>query len=606
MLRSIPGYIRLTSLATLFALPIFFCVCICQERAGLAQSTGSQSIASNSIEGTIVDEDAKPITGVELIAILHDLSISSESVRGHRATTNEKGEWQWDTSKHPKIYALQARKTGYLHLEILLAPQQSRLSILRKASSIQAYVVDEQDREVEGAIVSSVESGYDIADPPEMTAISDNRGWFELGGVPVRGINLRAVLPTGEAGSLNNLSLSSTSVPVIELKKPAPLEFLVTDNRSNPIPDAVVRLGSWDKCGAIEWSARTDERGKLRWSNAPIGALTFEVQKEGFQKAYVREDHKTEHSRTIVLYPHRDLEYRVIDAETEHPIERFIVGYASDPPLNRQNHQENPVNAVVPWALPKSTLLGANGKFTLKNIDFFDKLNIDLVACGYVRQRFRISKSDDANSPDVLRLQRPSPQIKDAAKLLNPDGSVAAKANVVFLAKGTMEIPPKIDPLIASLSWPEHAWQQTDSSGNFRLNAHPSHAMHDFIVAWNDAGSFVGRLSDYSDGNTIQLNAYSVLTVRSRNTSAQTPHSNFFIQQEYRGIRSYSILALSTELARDASDESLVCKGVPGGKIVVIQRTWDARLKRFQSTEVPAVEFSPGTWQIIDLIDAPK
>ena len=178
---------------------------------------------------------------------------------------------------------------GYLQLEIPLAHKQSSLSILRKASSIQAYVVDDQDREVEGAIVSSVESGYDFADPPELTAKSDNRGWFELGGVQALGINLRAILPTGEAGSLNNLSLSSTSVPVIELKKPAPLELIVRDNLAKPISDALVRLGSWDKSGAIEWSARTDEQGKAHWQNAPIGALTFEVQKDGFQNACVRE-----------------------------------------------------------------------------------------------------------------------------------------------------------------------------------------------------------------------------------------------------------------------------------------------------------------------------
>jgi hypothetical protein len=169
-----------------------------------------------------------------------------------------------------------------------------------------------------------------------------------------------------------------------------------------------------------------------------------------------------------------------------------------------------------------------------------------------------------------------------------------------------MEIPSKTDPLIASLSWPEHAWQQTNSKGNFRLNAHPSHALHDFIVVWNDAGSFVGRLSEHSDGSQIQLNAYSTLTVRLPKKSFPTPFSNFFIQQEHKGKRSYSILAISTELERDESNESLVCKSVPSGKIVVLKRTWDARLSRFHSTEVPSVEVNPGTWLTLELTDAPK
>ena len=251
--------------------------------------------------------------------------------------------------------------------------------------------------------------------------------------------------------------------------------------------------------------------------------------------------------------------------------------------------------------LPKQTLLGANGKFTLQNIDFFDKLNIELIACGYQRQRVRINKSDAENSPIDFRLRSPSPEIKDTATILNPDGSVAANANVVFLAKGTMEIPSKTDPLIASLSWPEHAWQQTNSKGNFRLNANPSHALHDFIVAWNDAGSFVGRLFEHSNGSQIQLNAYSTLTVHLPQESSQAPFSNFFIQQEYKGKRSYSILAISTELERDESNESLVCKSVTSGKIVVLKRTWDARLSRFHSTEVPSVEVSPGTWVTSDL-----
>jgi hypothetical protein len=606
MLQSIPGFIPLTSLATLFALPIFFCVCLCQEQTGIAQSTGSQRVVPYSLEGTIVDEDARPIAGVELIAFLFSSSSSSESDRRHLATTNEKGEWRWESLEHPTIYSIQARKTGYLHLEIPIAQQQSSLSILRKASSIQAYVVDDQDREVEGAIVSSVESGYDFADPPELTAKSDNRGWFELGGVQTLGINLRAVLPTGDAGSLNNLSLSSTSVPVIELKKPAPLELIVRDNLAKPISDALVRLGSWDKSGAIEWSARTDEQGKAIWQNAPIGTLTFEVQKDGFQNACVRENHKARHSIEIVMFPKRNSEYRVMDADTGEPIERFIVRYASDPPLSRQSHEEKPMDGDMQLTLPKRALLGANGKFTLQNIDFFDKLNIELIACGYKRQWYRINKSDAENAPIVFRLQRPSPEINDTATLLNPNGSVAANANVVFLAKGTMEIPSKTDPLIASLSWPEHAWQQTNSKGTFRLNANPSHALHDFIVAWNDEGSFVGRLSEHSNGSQVQLNAYSTLTVRLPKESSRTPFSNFFIQQEYKGKRSYSILAISTELERDESSESLVCKSLPSGKIDVLKRTWDARLSRFNSTKVPSVEVSPGTWLTLDLTDAPK
>jgi hypothetical protein len=607
MLRSIPGFIRLTSPATLFTLPIFFCVWLCQERAGIAQSTGSQRVASYSLEGTLVGEDARPIAGVELIAFLFGpSSSSSESDRRHLATTNEKGEWRWESFEHPKIYSIQARKTGYLQLDIPLAQQQSRPLILRKASSIQAYVVDDQDREVEGAIVSSVESGYDFADPPELTAKSDNRGWFELGGVQAPVTNLRAILSTGEAGSLNNLSLSSTSVPVIELKKPAPLELIVTDNRAKPISDALVRLGSWDKSGAIEWSARTDEQGKAIWQNAPIGALTFEVQKDGFQNACVRDNHKAQHSTKIVMFPNRISDYRVTDADTGEPIERFIVRYASDPPLSRQSHEEKPMDGDMKLTLPKQALLGANGKFTLQNIDFFDKLNIELIACGYKRQWYRINKSDAENSPIDFRLQRPSPEINDTATILNPNGSVAANANVVFLAKGTMEIPSKTDPLIASLSWPEHAWQQTNSKGTFRLNANPSHALHDFIVAWNDAGSFVGRLSEHSDGSQIQLNAYSTLTVRLPKESSRTPFSNFFIQQEYKGKRSYSILAISTELERDESSESLVCKSLPSGKIDVLKRTWDARLSRFNSTKVPSLEVSPGNWLTLDLTDAPK
>ncbi|MCY2979168.1 MAG: carboxypeptidase-like regulatory domain-containing protein [Planctomycetota bacterium] len=602
MLRSIPGFIRLTSQATLFTLPIFFCVCICQERAGIAQSTGSQRVASYSLEGTLVDEDARPIAGVELIAFLFSpSSSSSESDRRHLATTNEKGAWRWESLEHPKIYSIQARKTGYLNVEIPLAQQQSNLSILRKASSIQAYVVDDQDREVEGAIVSSIESGYDFADPPELTAKSDNRGWFELGGVQALAINLRAILPTGEAGSLNNLSLSSTSVPVIELKKPAPLELIVRDNLAKPISDALVRLGSWEKSGAIEWSARTDEQGKASWQNAPIGVLTFEVQKDGFQNTCVRENHKAQQSIKIVMFPNRISEYRVTDADTGEPIERFVVRYASDPALSRQSREEKPMDGDLQLTLPKQALLGANGKFTLQNIDFFDKLNIELIACGYQRQWVRINKSDAESSPIDFRLRRPSPEIMDSATILNPNGSVAANANVVFLAKGTMEIPSKTDPLIASLSWPEHAWQQTNSEGNFRLNAHPSHALHDFIVAWNDAGSFVGRLSEHSNGSQIQLNAYSTLTVRLPKESSRTPVSNFFIQHEYKGKRSYSVLAISTELERDESDESLVCKSVPSGKTAVLKRTWDARLSRFHSTELPSVEVSPGTWVTSDL-----
>jgi len=555
---------------------------------GASQDLSAMGNVQDMARGVFVDADGEPIEGVELEPFLFaqpQSSLANKTV----LRSDSQGRWAWDVSKHPNVFALRTSKNGYLPHEVRLdlpEPQRIQLSI---ANSMRGYVVDSQDREVEGAVVLSVQNGSYFAPAPIHTTKSDNRGWFELANVPSAGISLRAVLPTGDSGYLNNLSSNSTKLPVVELTPPVPLNFVVVDEQGVHVEKARITLGSWNHSGAIRWSGHTDHQGQVSWPNAPMGLLVFEVQKEDFYTTWVKYDCNRPMLQTIVLASKSCPSTRVVDDETGNPIDHFVVKFT------RQNLNPNPVadSLLAEWnsnaSLPDNAVLGTHGSFCFRSIPFFDFIEIELVALGYKSLKFRLDRNHENESIRELRLKKP-----DAARditLLNPDGQPAHGANVVFVPQGIVPLVQSADPLIEFQRWPDRAQQHVvNNQAIFQFIESPT---YNFFAAWNERGYAFGTTNPLPPENSIKLLPYSKLRVRLPADELRKRFRKFEVRRQILKNNLAFRSSVSSPCEIDLVNNILTCDRVPSGEIVLVQKTFDSKTRKLITQELAEMTLKP-------------
>jgi hypothetical protein len=532
----------------------------------------------------VVDEDGKPIAGVDLVPSLFDPSMSNEEIERIRVKTDSDGNWQWDVSQYPKIYVLETRKFCTLPRPIPLDVFQKQVTRLQSAQSVQGYVVDDQDREVEGAIIFSNENSRHFS-PTNIMTRSDNRGWFEFRGVAGNGAKLRVVMPSGETGFKDYGISNSTNVLLIELKKPTSLQLNFTNTSGELLEDVDVSLECWEDSKAIEWSAKSNEQGNVIWSKAPIGRLVFKATKSGYHDTWIPVEVDGPRSEAIVLNRSSQFGSRVLDAETGAPIDRFMVVHNPMNPESRTAAYGALKQELVPWnlitSLPKNAFFGTNGQLAIESIPRDEFKEVAIHAIGFESLRFKLDDKTDIKTLQEFRLRKPLPERKDLAFVLNPDGESAAAANVLFLSHGLIPISKGLDPLVISLSWSNPLLQQSDSTGAFRCCARAS---HDFVAVWNDQGSYLGLVDDLVPGKKIQLEAYSTVEVPLSARMRKGPFNRFTVEQEVRGLRGGSVARLMTELAPKPADlDTLISNRVPSKNAQNIWRSFSPSAAKMQS-----------------------
>lgn len=571
---------------TVFLCVLFLVFLLCPKSV-FSQETTFQSNERYRAFGTVVDEDGKPIAGVDLVPSVFDPSMSKDEIERIRVKTDFNGNWQWDVSRYPKIYVLETRKFGTLPRPIPLDVFQKQETRLQLAQSVQGYVVDDQDREVEGALISSTEDSRYFSTTNVMTR-SDNRGWFDFRGVAGNGAKLRVVMPSGETGFKDYGISNSTNVLLIELKKPTSLQLHFANASGEGLEDVDVSLECWEDSKAIEWSAKSNQQGNVIWSKAPIGRLVFKATKSGYHDAWIPVEVDGPRSQAIVLNPTSQFGSRVLDAETGAPIDRFMVVHNPENPESSAATYRALRQELVPWNLitsaPKNALFGTNGQFAIESIPRDEFKEVAIHAIGFESLRFKLDDKTDTKPLQEFRLRKPLPKRKDPAFVLNPNGESAAAANVLFVSHGLIPISKGLDPLVIFLSCPNPILQQSDSTGAFRLCARAS---HDFVAVWNDQGSYLGLVDDLVQGIKIQLEAYSTVEVPLSARMQNGPFNRFTVEQEILGLRGGSVARLMTELAPKPADlDTLISDRVPSKNAQKIWRSFSPFAARMHSVEL--------------------
>jgi hypothetical protein len=559
---------------------------------------GQTSQSDNALKewvasGAIVDEDSKPIEGVVLTPSLYDSGLNSLALEAF-VRTDAEGRWHWSIDDHPRVYSLRAAKPGYMPREVTLSLTPQAPMALQAASSIQGYVVDASDREVEGAQVAYVESGNSMAYRPLHHVLSDNRGWFYLDGLLEPNVNLRAWNSQGYSGQLNAYSIANSQPAVIELLAPVTLSLKILDGVDAPLSDATVQLRSWNRTGIFSWKAQSDSNGEVVWPKAPQGLLAFEVNREGYHTTWKHITIQGPHVEVIRMQPLGVAPPSIVDDETGKPVDRFVVLN----PTNKTNASLVPKQELTGWHadvhLPSSSIVGEKGSLRLSNIPFFDHVDLEICALGFNRFKFRLDNQTDLTSAPEVRLKQPNTVTNELCQLLDSRGRPVPNGLVVYAAQGGITIATHADPIANQLLWPYHMYQQySDLSGTFRRNARPE---FEFVGAWTDKESFVGLTRALSPEKPIRMEAYSTVTIVLPPRQRE-PFSKVSIRQSVAldPKKSHAQAHFFSACNGDPRTGVWTCDRVPAGPVSIVRQVFDPAKKKFHSEELASLRVSPAS-----------
>ena len=76
---------------------------------------------------------------------------------------------------------------------------------------------------------------------------------------------------------------------------------------------------------SLDWTTKTDARGRFSWDSAPAEPLLLTLTKPGFVMLGQREFQADKPEKTVTMYPPLRVRGKVTDASTGQPITQFTV-----------------------------------------------------------------------------------------------------------------------------------------------------------------------------------------------------------------------------------------------------------------------------------------
>lgn len=256
-------------------------------------------------------------------------------------------------------------------------------AIMVPGYNITGFVKDSQDMPIRDASVFLGESRYFTGDEVLKT---DASGYFEfLHRTPLNDHAVVSVQAEGYAPELLNLDMTPDLKPCEMILSPAEtMSLRVVDVHGNPIKRARINLGEWRDHRSVKFLGTrdpdrfkyTDATGRFKWTNAPTDEIEMVIGKKGYMSFSKAPLKASDQEHVITLHRPIHVSGRVVDADTQAPIEHFklIPGFESI---------ERPGNIVfqssVGW-LKACT----NGKYAYDFTSPCLSYGIKIVAEGYV------------------------------------------------------------------------------------------------------------------------------------------------------------------------------------------------------------------------------
>lgn len=558
------------------------------------------------LSGYVKDVRGNPISGVRIYPGMWSSELSEQDRKNSETTTNEDGYFEWRT---PKVYVLNLSKHGYLHQQIEVSEPRELPIILQDAFKIRGVVLGPDSKPVVGAKVS-VFIEADIAQPPRIVVVTDAQGMFEHAGSQKRFISVAAIDDNGQAGTLANAS-SIDKKNIIQLLPPKNVTIRTKDHMGNPVPDANIILGSWNKSGAVRFSEKTNDKGEVVWPKAPSGTLLLAAMHPGFRTAWEILETQSSATAEITLYPTLEFSCTAVDAETGESVKDFYVTRRYERRVSGHLEAELSFVRNRPSTIPAWRLHGDrsnDGVLTFASNYGFDKMNLHILADGYQPLEESITSNADARIRRNYRLTKVKRDTGMEIQVIGPDGNPAADTYVQVQSPGrsrALMFDP--DAIIGENLLNANINPKTNSAGIVLLPTPPKEGT---ITAWGDAGWYFDNLNSFDPTKPLVLKPYSRVRIRLPLNMRKIGLSTFELRKDVmvspqrRSL--YNSLFIRLNPNGDDFPDEIVVERALGGKIELVQTR--RRLNDPSSTEnvLASLEVEPGSEVLIDLTGTSK
>ncbi|HTG44174.1 MAG TPA: carboxypeptidase-like regulatory domain-containing protein, partial [Verrucomicrobiae bacterium] len=404
------------------------------------------------IGGLVINEQGEPVAGAKVGFNNRENGMTGTSLESHsfawiEVESDSAGRWSIDRIAADTLRAIYggASHPDYVGSEYLDLSQSATAEKklrdgtfvfkLGNAVVVRGVVLDRDRNPVSGAAVLVGPRG--MSGSRETTAALD--GTFEARGVKPGKTFVTAQAPQFAPTSLQ-VEISSNTPPVeLVLQGGNILRLRVVNPAGEPLAHANVWLDTMDRTpdGTVQsvqadFSPKTDPDGRVFWDQAPSGKLRFSIAVKGYSR---RDDIEVEaggSEHMIVLQPGLKISGTVTDSATGKPIPRFriVCGWpqTSLPELKLPPHWSN---------IDRHTLAFTDGRFEYlleeqivggtKEWKYIFRFEAE----GYASFVSPIIDRDNGEARLDVKLD-PSQPIQ--VQVLNPDGTPAAGASVVFAA----------------------------------------------------------------------------------------------------------------------------------------------------------------------------
>lgn len=390
-----------------------------------------------SIGGVVNDSSGKPIAGAEVLIHRVTASGPKDFVRMDYEAVKSGTDGKWTSQavpagasnlvfevSHPEFRGAgfaQGTSDGNGVRAVSTADLLGGRAVMsmENALRIEGTILSQSGGAVPSASVTIIDPARPDAGPAITT---DAAGKFSFV-VPQPGEVSLMIQASGFKAKLQQLNVEpEVKAMQVRLAKAEPFRGRVIDQNQAPVPGARVRLDSWNGSKVLQWQAVADGQGKFVWDSAPDGNVMLYVSATNHSSTRMSFSGGSG-ERPFMLRKLSRVVGRVIDAETQKPIDDFMVirgrAYNEGEPMRWERYD---------------TTRGRRGEYSVRLTDYGSNVRLQLMveAVGYMPAVSAEFKAAGVYTNDfVLKKARGISGVVQLA-----DGTPVANATVALLEPG--------------------------------------------------------------------------------------------------------------------------------------------------------------------------
>lgn len=454
--------------------------------------------------GLVVDESDSPVMAAD-VELHRFWSSNDDSPRkkGEQAAfsslllkTDAAGHWEAKglpsalldhisaNIKHPDFVGTNFNVSGEHHQELLA---ETFKVVLHRGLEVAGRVTDGSDNLIAGADVWAGKRNY----RDRQATKTDSAGIFHFHNVSAGEVVFSASAHGRAADSKSCIVKPDMAEIIFRLATGHVIRGVVQDESSSPISGVrVVLEGNGDIGRTYEFATTTGTDGRFEWDSASAKSAQFYIGKQGYEQLRNKEL-SPDTDNVVVLHKPRQIQGRVVDANTGNVITKFRIGVGR-PPAGDRFYPDYP--GMKEYSDP-------NGMFTL-DLSEEEDTYVKAEADDYAEKIERLPAPQNGTGVQVTLRLKPSAALHGV--VVSPDGRPLPGVSVTLTGGGNNGSISLDGTKINSYSGSKIS--VTDAEGKFALQSPPETG--GMVVAVGEAGFAYVPVEAVRASSTIVLQPF--------------------------------------------------------------------------------------------------